>query len=95
MAEFAFLSATLLAFGLSIILFGLLTWRIWVKPGPIKIGIMLAIQVLALISTAARMNYDTLWSVGWGLVWVDIEIVALRGALAMKRLKDSRPEEVF
>jgi hypothetical protein len=56
----------------------LLAWRIWVRPGPVKIGFLVALCALNLL------NFSVI-GFGLTLALIMFAVVALRGALAMPK----------
>jgi hypothetical protein len=70
-----------------------LGWRLWVRPGPWKILPVLVFVLLEVAAEAIRLTLINLIVVG---VALNFTVIAYRGALAMKRLKESVPEiDVF
>lgn len=61
-----------------------LGWRIWIRPGPWKVGVLLLLAVLNLFGAAVQLS---VLSLVIGGVTLNFCFVAFRGALAMKRLR--------
>jgi hypothetical protein len=77
------------------VVFCLLAGWMWARPGPIKIGAFLATELLTLLSQLNRMQVQGPLAPCVTLLWLVVLIVALRGALAMKRLSQNSDLEVF
>jgi hypothetical protein len=62
----------------------LLGWRLWVRPGPWKAVILLLLALLNLAGAVVQFSVVSLVIMG---VTLNFCVIALRGALAMKRLE--------
>jgi hypothetical protein len=63
----------------------LLSVLIWRKPGPIKVSLILAYCVLNAVDQVVQ--FISLFGVIFGIIYLNFAVIALRGALAAKRLQ--------
>jgi hypothetical protein len=74
----------LAAIAVMTVLMFLLGWRIWVRPGFWKVMVLLLLALLNLLGAIVQLSVVSLVISG---VTLNFYIIALRGALAMKRLQ--------
>jgi hypothetical protein len=85
--------ATLLTAGM-----GLLGWRIWVRPGPWKIAALLALiawDIARAVSGFSTLNLLFVTTIAILVLALDVSVIAFRGALALKRLRNQIDLDVF